>query len=101
MSYYAGDKIKLTATFTDPSDGSVTTPGAVFLRIREPDGTVVEREYGAGGTPAIESPSTGVFTYLQDTTGKPGVHRYYWWSTGAGQAAEVDEFQVLPGVAAA
>lgn len=91
-----GDLVKVTGTFTDPdnSDAAID-PTVVKLSFRNPAGTVTTWTYGGG---EITKVSTGVYTANIDANAA-GRWYYRWWSTGTGQAAEEQSFQVVGGKA--
>lgn len=92
MTIIDGNKVTITGTFTNPdNDDAALDPSAIYLRIREPDGTIVPLDYAGGD---LTRESAGVYSYDHDTTGKPGIHRWYLYSTGNGQAAEQGSFTV-------
>lgn len=100
--YDVGDLVKTTATFTDPDDGSALDPDSVFLRVEDPDGTITEYEYdGNNGdldeTDRIWRSEAGIYHFNIDLV-IAGVHYYYWYSTGHGQAADRGHFKATPGV---
>ena len=80
-NYQIGDKVRLTATFTD-LDNVATNPTAVILRLRSPDGTDT--------TPTPTNTGAGVYIYDLDLN-QSGVWRYRWEGTGTVQAASPDE----------
>ncbi len=89
--YEKGDLVSVQATFTNAA-GGLQDPGAVYLSVRAPNGTVTTYTYGV--TAAIVRDSLG--TYSSDISATAsGTWRYRWYSDGAGQAADEDVFYVL------
>lgn len=90
MAYYIDQQVKCQGTFTD-SDGAVTDPTAVFFQFLEPGAAIVSYEYGTDAE--LVKDSTGVYYVLldADTVGR-WLFRFY--STGTGQAAAEDGFDV-------
>jgi hypothetical protein len=91
--FYEGAAVQLHATFTNLA-GVEIDPDTVAVTWKEPNGQEITRTFGAGGSPAIVRASLGNFTLDLDTTEKPGTWRFYWQSTGTGQAAKEGEFDV-------
>ena len=85
-----GDLVRVEAEFRNALTGAALDPTAVFLSVREPDGTVTTYTYGGA---EITQDSTGIYHALIDVD-QAGVWRYRWWSTGSGQAAEEKVFKV-------
>jgi len=81
-----GDKIRATATFTDPDDGSPITPTTVSFRVVTPAGVGTTYVYGVDEEVTLIS--TGVYRVLIDLE-ESGKYKVRVWSTGTGQAAEL------------
>lgn len=90
-SYDKGDLIRCTGTFTD-ADGVATDPASVFFKVRDPYRNVtVEYEYGVDA--ALIKSATGI--YYSDVSGDVvGKYFYTYYSTGIGQAAGENDFDV-------
>lgn len=91
-AYTLGELVRLTATFTDPFNSSVTVdPDEVRALLRKPSG--VETTYIYGADSALKRLSRGVY-YLETSANQTGTWYYQFWSTGEGQAADDDSFTV-------
>ena len=90
-SYDKGDLIRCTGTFTD-ADDVATDPASVFFEVRDPyRNIVVEYEYGID-VDLIRS-TEGI--YYSDVNGnKTGKWFYTFYSTGTGQAAGENDFDI-------
>ena len=90
-SYDKGDLIRCTGTFTNAA-GTETDPDDVFFKVRDPyRNIIVEYEYGVDAE-VIKS-STGI--YYSDVSGDVvGKYFYTYYSTGAGQAAGENDFNI-------
>lgn len=90
--YMAGDKVRVTATFTDnASPANLIDPGGLTLKYRVAGGAAVTKTYPAD----VVRDSLGVYHYDIDTTGAPGTYAYEFIATGTGQVAGADSFVVL------
>jgi len=87
-----GDKVRVTATFTDVDDASAVTPTTVSFRVLDPSGTSTTYVYGVDGEVSLVS--TGVYRLLLDCD-YDGQFLVRAWSTGTGQAAESGSIQVF------
>lgn len=76
--YQPGDTVRLSTTFT--VGGTLTSPTAVTLSVRDPAGTTT--------TPTPVNDSTGTYHY-DYTAALPGLYAWKW--TGTGTAAGIDE----------
>lgn len=90
--FQVGDKVRLSAAFTDidelPSD-----PGGVRFTVREPGG--VRTSYVYGSEAELVKDSTGNY-HVDWLTTKPGRHRYGFYGITSGQAVDEGEFLVQP-----
>jgi hypothetical protein len=83
MTYDVGDAVRLSTTVTDV-DG-VATAATMALLVTKPDGTTT--------SPAITSPSTGVYRATV-TADQPDTWHYTWTASGAVVAVEHGQFTV-------
>ena len=89
-----GDVAHLTATFTDPENSDTPIdPTAVYLSVRDPNGTVTTLQFGVDSE--VQQSGTGAY-YADISIDRPGRWYYRWWSTGVGQAADEQWFEVEP-----
>lgn len=88
--YDVGDKIRLSAAFTDINEAA-QDPGGVQFKIRDPSGTITTYVYGTDA--ALVKDSTGNYhvDYLIATAGR---YRYRFAGITSGQAAAENVFQV-------
>lgn len=77
--YIPGEVARLSLTVTD-LDGLVADPGAVVLKVKQPDGTVVTH------TPAVIRDSTGVY-HADLALSAAGVWTYRWELTAPNAGA--------------
>lgn len=80
-----GDRAKITATFTDPSDGTAVNPGNASFVVKDPTGT--RTTYVSGVDSEVSNPSTGVYVALIPIL-KQGTYYAKVYSTGTYMAAE-------------
>ena len=85
-----GDLVRCTGTFTD-SAGDATDPAAVFFQFTNPAGTQTEYEYGADAE--LVKSATGIY-YVDVDVSSAGRWYYRFYSTGTGQAADEQLFDV-------
>jgi len=87
-----GDLIRVTGTFTN-SAGTAVDPTAVNFMYRNPTGVIVVLVYGTDA--AVVKSATGIY-YVDVNANSAGT----WWvryeSTGTGQAADEESFDVMP-----
>lgn len=93
-TYDLGDLVRVSAPFTRVSNGAAVDPTAVKLSVRNPAGTVTTYTYGSGDGVIVRD-STGNYHADLDTP-TAGDWYYRWWSTGTGQAAEENVYNVRP-----
>jgi hypothetical protein len=92
--FYERTAVQLHATFKDLA-GAAIDPTTVKVTWLPPGATdPVERTYQGGGSPAIVRASAGNFTIDIDVSDRSGTWRFFWQSTGTGQAAKESEFDV-------
>lgn len=94
-SYIRGRTVRLSVTFYDPtstiapvdpvSGYTLVDPGAVTIKVREPDGNL----FSVAGT----KESQGVY-HADYVTSKTGEHHYRGEGTGANASADEGEFFV-------
>jgi len=88
-----GDKVRVTATFTDPDDDSAVDPTTVKMGFLDPSGATTIYTYGVDSE--VTRVSAGVYRLLVDAA-TAGRYRVRAWSTGTGQAAELGTLVVRP-----
>ena len=84
MRFDIGDRVRITATFTDLA-GAVADPTTVALTVKAPDGTLT--------SPSNSKDSTGVY-HADVNPDASGTWWYRWTGTGALVAAEEGTFSV-------
>jgi hypothetical protein len=89
----AGDKVRITATFTDPDTDAAVTPTAVIFAYQLPGAAAAEKTYGTD--PEVTLVSEGVYRLVLDCD-SPGRIKVRVRSTGTGKAAEAAEILVTP-----
>lgn len=91
MSTYAkGALVRVTGAFTTAA-GTAQDPATVKVTVRKPNGQVSTYTYGTDA--AVVKDSTGNY-HLDVDANLPGRWVYRWFSTGAGQAADEEHFDV-------
>lgn len=92
-AYEVGDRVRLTATFTDEDD-ALTDPTEVTIRVQDPSGNEASDTYN-GGAGNVTRVSLGVFR-LFVTIDESG--RWHWKANGTGAlvAAQERSFTVRP-----
>lgn len=88
-TYAEGKLVRLIGTFTNNA-GAVQDPAVVKVVVKTPEGVSTTYTYGTDVT--LIKDSTGIYHFDVDTTGKPGVWHYRWYSTGSGQSATTDSY---------
>lgn len=78
-----GQLIRITATFRDNA-GQAADPSAVFVKVRNPAGSITSYQYGAD--PEVQKSATGIY-YVNVDLDAPGWWAWRWYSTGNYQAA--------------
>jgi hypothetical protein len=94
VSSYGGTIASPTLGYRD-INGTLIDPTAVILIYRDGLGNRTSVTYP---TAPIIKDGVGLYHADLDTTGKVGNWDYEWASTGTGQAANKNTFQVTPGV---
>lgn len=89
-SYFVGAEVRCQGTFTD-ADGNAQDPAAVFVQVNDPSGNTDSYQYGVD-VELVKS-ATGIY-YVDVDCDEEGWWDYRVYSTGAGQAAGEDKFQV-------
>ena len=92
--YDDGDRVRMTATFTDIDSVNVD-PSTVTFQIRDPAGTVVSYTYGTDAE--VVKDAVGVYHVVYDLD-TPGEWVYRFSSTGTGKAAATKHVFVDPDV---
>ena len=92
-TYYEGDVVRVTGTFTDEISGALTNPGLVVVTVSVNRG-VTATYTGVGAT--IINPSPGVFYADLDTTGQQGTWCVRFTGTSGLQAVNASWFLVQP-----
>ena len=90
-TYDLGDLIRCSGPFTNAA-GAPIDPTGVNVSIREPGGTVTIYVYGTDSE--VVKDSAGNY-HIDVNANAPGRWYYRWWSTGTGQAADENWFQVM------
>ena len=86
-----GDLVRVTAEFRDPSTNAYIEPTIVKLSVKTPDGTVTTYVYDTDAS----MKRTDIGQYYSDLNANAAGRWYYrWWSTGTGQAADENYFDV-------
>jgi hypothetical protein len=91
--YDLGDLVHVTTPtpFKNVETGAALDPDHVYLSVRDPSGNVDIYEYSVDA----EVTRVGTGDYESDiSTDEEGTWYYRWWSTGDGQAAEENQFEV-------
>lgn len=91
MSYHVGDLIRVAAVFTNVA-GTAVDPTAVFVKYKDPGGTVTTLTYGVDA--ALVRDSAGNY-HVDIDADEAGTWTYRFFSTGTGQAANEKRFTVL------
>lgn len=90
--YRQGNLVKVSGEFRDQDLGGVVDPDVVKLTVTKPDATQETFVYGDGDEIVRDDPGQ----YHADINAdQAGIWFYYWWSTGNGQGAEEQQFEVL------
>lgn len=87
--YDVGDKVRLSAAFTDIS-AVAQDPGGVEFKIRAPAGTVTSYVYGVGAEVVKDSTGNYHVDYLISAAGR---YRYRFAGVTSGQAASERQFR--------
>jgi hypothetical protein len=92
--YTVGQAVTVQGTWTNKSTGVAVDPSDARVDVVSPTGTVTTYTYLLGQVTKV---STGVYTYVIDTTATPGRWQYRWWSPpGVVTTAQAYEFYVDP-----
>lgn len=86
-----GTRVRVSVVFTDVNGASVD-PTTVRVKWRAPGGAATTWTYGTDAE--VVRDSAGNYHADLDTSTAPGIWRYRWESTGAGQAAAESQFTV-------
>jgi hypothetical protein len=86
-----GNMTRVTATFRD-SQNVINDPDQVKFKLKLPEGTVTDYEYGIDDEITKISPGIYFVDIPLDTAGR---YDYYFYSTGHGQAADQGSFIVI------
>lgn len=92
--YQLGDAVRCTGTFSD-SAGSPQDPAAVLFEFRDPSENIGSYQYGQD-VELVRS-ATGIY-YTDVDCDEAGWWHYRFYSTGAGQAADEEQFRVADSV---
>ena len=90
--FQVGDKVRLSAAFTDIDDAA-QDPGGVQFKLRAPDGTITTYVYGADVE--VVKDSTGNY-HVDWLIAVAGRYRYRFAGVTSGQAADERAFRVEP-----
>jgi len=88
--YEVGDLVRASAAFTNAA-GTAIDPTVVIAKYKDPSGNVTSLTYGVDGT--LVKASTGNY-YTDINADETGRWYYRFYSTGTGQAADEEEFNV-------
>ncbi len=91
-TYDIGDLVRCSGAFTNTLNVPID-PTVVICKIKPPSGVVVIYTYGIDA--ALVKDSVGNY-HLDVNANAPGVWRYRFYSTGIGQAAQEESFEVRP-----
>ncbi len=95
-TYNLGALVKVSATFTVAETEQAIDPDVVNVSVRAPDETVTTFVYGTNAEVIRDDPGE----YHSDVNAnQSGTWYYRWFSTGDGQAAEENRFEVRPAMA--
>ena len=89
--YDIGDLVRITGTWTRRSDGSAVDPTAVFCAYKDPSDNLSTLEYGVDA--ALQKDGTGIY-YVDISADESGTWYYRFYSTGTGQAAGEQTFEI-------
>lgn len=92
-TYIRGNLIRLSAAFANAA-GTALDPSVVKCAVLPP-GATTATEYTYGTDGALVKAATGSY-YVDVSASTEGRWRYRWYSTGTGQAADEDEFEIAP-----
>lgn len=89
--YDVGDLVRVTGVFKDAA-GTAIDPATVAFKVKKPDRSITTYLYGTDVQLIKESTGNYRVDISADVKGK---YKYRWYSTGNGQAAGEDEFEVI------
>ena len=92
MTYDVGDRVRVTATFTNELTGAPMDPSVITLTIKPPRLPATVHQYGIVGSGIVRE-ALGVYYIDQDIT-VHGSWYYRWTGAGALVAAEESHFFV-------
>ena len=90
-NYYIDQLVKCRGTFTD-EDGVALDPDVVLFQFRTPPGVYTAYTYGVDAELVKED--TGIY-YVAVDADTVGAWHYRFYSTGVGQAAGEDRFDIM------
>lgn len=90
--YRMGQIARCRGRFRDEDD-VLQDPGTVYFHLIDPSENASTLTYGVDATLVKES--TGVY-YVDVAADEEGVFQYRFYSTGAYQTADEDQFEVVP-----
>lgn len=96
MSFYRGGLVQVEGAFTD-SNNAALDPTAVLITVIRPDGR--SNTYTYGTDTSVVKDSTGNY-HVNLSADVAGIWRYWWHSTGTGQAADERTFTVEEAISA-
>jgi len=89
--YDVGDLVRVTGVFKD-AEGVAIDPSTVAFKLRKPNRSITTYLYGTDIQ--LVKDSTG--NYRVDISADvKGIYKYRWYSTGNGQAAGENQFEVV------
>ena len=88
--FTVGELVRVTGAFTNAA-GAAADPTAVLFKFKNSEGTITAYTYGVDG--ALVKDSTGNY-HVDININQAGTWKWYFYSTGTGQAAEKGSFTV-------
>ncbi len=88
-----GDQVRATGKFTIQASGVLTDPDTVTVKYKNPAGTTTTKVHGVDNE--VVKSAVGIY-YIDIDANDKGRWQVRWISTGAGAAAEPDQFGVRP-----
>jgi len=87
-----GSLVTVTGVFTNPKNNDAKIdPDIVHITYEDPEGTETTKTYG--DDVEVVKDATGEYHFNIDGS-LVGIYYYRWWSTGTGQAAVENQFNV-------
>ncbi len=89
--YDLGDRVKVSAAFTDAGTGELIDPDVINVTIKTPAGVLTTYTHVADANLIKED--VGQY-YAMVNANEPGFWKYRWRSGGYGQTAKEKEFKI-------